>query len=109
MDTLPDRLDLPVEIREDDRFFCSSAEFRAWANGRQTYRMEFFYREMRRRTGILMDGDKPRGNRWNFDYENRKRLPHTSKPPERFACSPDAITQEVLSMVAERFSGHFGN
>lgn len=109
MDTLPDRLDLPVEIREDDRFFCSSAEFRAWANGRQTYRMEFFYREMRRRTGILMDGDKPCGNRWNFDYENRKRLPHTSKPPERFACSPDAITQEVLSMVAERFSGHFGN
>lgn len=45
---------LPVEIREDDRFLCSLAEFRQWAAPRKTLRMEYFYRDMRRRTGFLM-------------------------------------------------------
>ena len=42
--------------------------------------MEFFYREMRRKTGLLMDGGKPAEGRWNFDKENRKRLPDDLKP-----------------------------
>ncbi|MDV7399832.1 cryptochrome/photolyase family protein, partial [Arthrospira platensis SPKY1] len=42
---------------------------------RKGTRMEYFYREMRRRTGFLMDGDKPVGGAWNFDKENRKKLP----------------------------------
>lgn len=36
--------------------------------------MELFYREMRRRTGLLMAGDVPEGGQWNFDPENRKAL-----------------------------------
>jgi len=109
MDAWPEKLKLPVDIREDDRFFCSTAWFRAWAGGRRTHRMEYFYREMRRRTGILMDGDKPCGDRWNFDSENRKKLPHSLATPERSRTEPDAVSQDVLSMVAERFADHFGD
>ena len=36
---------------------CSAAEFARWAEGRKQLRMEFFYREMRRKTGLLMEGD----------------------------------------------------
>ena len=36
--------------------------------------MEHFYRMMRQRFRILMDGDKPAGGRWNFDEENRSAL-----------------------------------
>lgn len=109
MDDWPLRLDVPVDIRDDDRFFCSRAEFNAWAGGRKSYRMEFFYREMRRRTGLLMHGDEPVGGRWNFDSENRKRLPASITPPPRGAIAPDAVTREVIAMVAARFADHFGD
>src|SRR6056297_385221 len=73
--------EMPVAVRmlEDDRFLASHALFESWADGRKALRMEYFYREMRRRTGLLMDGDKPAGGRWNFDSENRK------PPPEGIA------------------------
>jgi deoxyribodipyrimidine photolyase-related protein len=75
--------DIPVEIREDGRFFCSRGRFARWAEGRKAYRMEFFYREMRRETGLLMDGQEPEGGRWNFDAENRRSLPAGFRPPAR--------------------------
>ena len=73
LDSWPDRFDIPVTILPDDRFLCRRDEFEAWAQDRKQLRMEFFYRDMRRKTGLLMDGDKPEGDRWNFDAENRKR------------------------------------
>jgi deoxyribodipyrimidine photolyase-related protein len=100
---------LPVDVREDDRFYCSTARFRRWAEERKTYRMEFFYREMRRETGLLMDGDEPAGGRWNYDAENRKRLPKGRRPPAPPAFAPDAITKAVIDLVARRFAEHFGD
>ena len=52
--------------------------------------MEYFYREMRRKTGLLMDGDAPAGGQWNYDAENRKRLPQDVVPPPRWRAAPDA-------------------
>ena len=104
-------LDLQADVRlhEDDRFICSRQEFAAWAHGRKALRMEYFYREMRRKTGLLMDGDKPAGPRWNYDSDNRKPAdPDLFMPqPPRFA--PDAVTREVLALVGEKFHGHFGD
>ncbi|WP_076528195.1 cryptochrome/photolyase family protein [Gemmobacter megaterium] len=100
---------LPVEIREDDRFLCSLAEFRQWAAPRKTLRMEYFYRDMRRRTGFLMQGDDPVGGQWNFDSQNRKALPTGLRPPPRRPKPPDAITQAVLDLVARRFPDTFGD
>ncbi|MFM7346313.1 MAG: cryptochrome/photolyase family protein, partial [Tagaea sp.] len=102
---------LPVEIRDDTRFFCSRAEFARWAKGRKELRMEFFYREMRRKTGILMGkGGAPEGGKWNFDAENRKRLPAGHVPPPRgaFAFAPGPATREVLDLVRARFPDNFG-
>jgi deoxyribodipyrimidine photolyase-related protein len=102
-------INIPVEIRGDDRFFCSLAEFARWAEGRDALRMEFFYREMRRRTGFLMANDKPAGGKWNFDPENRKSLPAKVRPPERLRFSPDKTTRDVMALVAARFGDHFGD
>lgn len=98
----------PVEILDDDRFLCSRADFADWAHGRKELRMEYFYREMRRRTGLLMCGDQPEGGRWNFDAENRKPPdPSLSMAgPMRFV--PDAVTTDVLRLVETRFGSHFG-
>ncbi len=98
----------PVEIREDDRFLSSLREFNVWAEGRKQYRMEFFYRNLRRKTGWLMNGDQPEGGRWNYDIENRKPLPDDCQPPQRKGFPPDKITREVMELVKERFAHHFG-
>jgi deoxyribodipyrimidine photolyase-related protein len=100
---------LPVEIREDDRFFCSRGRFARWAEGRKAFRMEFFYREMRRETGLLMEDDKPAGGQWNFDAENRKPLAKGARVPARLRFMPDAVTEEVLALVGHRFPDHFGD
>jgi deoxyribodipyrimidine photolyase-related protein len=102
-------LDVQVEIRDDDRFVCLHSEFSDWASARKQLRMEFFYREMRKKTGLLMDGDKPVGDAWNFDADNRKSLPEDVTPPRREQFEPDEITREVMVLVAERFDNHFGD
>ena len=99
---------LKVHLLPDDRFLATHAEFEAWAEGRKALRMEYFYREMRRKTGLLMEGDQPAGGKWNFDHDNRKAAPDdvTVDGPLRF--DPDATTREVLELVQARFGDNFG-
>ncbi|RIA56247.1 cryptochrome/photolyase family protein [Dichotomicrobium thermohalophilum] len=104
-----DSLDIPVEVLDDDRFLCSRADFRDWAAGRKSLRMEYFYRDMRRRTGLLMDGDEPEGGRWNFDAENRKPADDDLFMPQPARFAPDDTTREVLALVDAHFSNHVGD
>ena len=101
--------DLPVEIRDDTRFLATLDRFRDWADGRKRLTMEYFYRELRRETGWLMDGDDPVGGEWNYDADNRKALPDDCRPPQRERFEPDATTNDVLALVEERFGDHFGS
>ena len=107
--TWAERTRLPLTVLDDDRFLCTIEQFAGWAKGRKRMIMEDFYRIMRRQTGLLMDGDQPVGGQWNYDQENRKSVPkgHRFTPPLRFA--PDAITTEVMALVAGRFGNHFGS
>lgn len=98
-----------AEVLSDDRFFATPASFAVWANGRKQLRMEFFYRDMRRLSGLLMEGDDPVGGQWNFDHDNRKALPKNLTPPNRRRFDPDPVTREVIDMVAGRFPDHFGD
>lgn len=103
------RFGIAVDILEDDRFICSHKEFRQWAEGRKTLRMEYFYREMRRKTDLLMDGDKPVGGQWNYDKENRKSAAHDLFMPAVKRFKPNAVTKDILKLTAEQFSDHFGD
>jgi len=98
-----------VEIRDDTRFFARIQEFLAWARGRRSFRMEFFYRDMRRKHGFLMEGATPAGGQWNYDAENRKSLPKTIVVPATPQFPPDKITQEVMALVRQRFPNHVGS
>ncbi|MET0124718.1 MAG: cryptochrome/photolyase family protein [Pseudomonas caspiana] len=101
--------DLPIQWHSDTRFLCSRAEFSSWAQGKKQLRMEFFYREMRRKSRLLINGDgTPVGGAWNFDAENRKALPKNVRAPYPARFSNDAITQEVITLVREKFSSHYG-
>ncbi len=101
--------DLSVHILPDDRFICPREEFAAWAEGRKQLRMEFFYREMRRKTGLLMVEGTHEGDSWNFDKENRKPATASLFMPQIARFEPDAITLDVLALVSQRFGNHFGD
>ncbi|MEL6485788.1 MAG: cryptochrome/photolyase family protein, partial [Pseudomonadota bacterium] len=107
----PDKFACEVEVLPDDRFVCDHATFRDWAEGRKHLTMEHFYREMRRKTGLLMtDGGKPKGGEWNFDKDNREPPPKGDlNPPRVPRFEPDDITREVIALVEDRFGDHFGS
>lgn len=101
-----------LTLLPDDRFLADRHGFASWAEGRLKpgggARMEHFYRLMRRKTGLLMDGDTPVGGQWNFDADNRRPPTDTLCPPPPLAFQPDAVTSEVLDLVGRRFGHHFG-
>lgn len=99
---------VPVEIRLDTRFLSTQDEFRDWAEGRKSLTMEYFYREMRRKTGLLMQGDEPVGGRWNFDAENRNPAKPDLLRPKHLVVEPDEITKDVLQTVETLFPKNFG-
>lgn len=70
--------------------------------------MENFYRSMRRKTGVLMDGPHPLGGSWNFDKENREAPPKNLQTASPLTFPPDQITSEVIKMVEKHFSSHPG-
>ncbi|MBW4706231.1 cryptochrome/photolyase family protein [Roseobacter sp. YSTF-M11] len=99
---------IKTRILPDARFIASHQEFEGWAEGRKQLRMEYFYREMRRKTGLLMDGDDPVEGRWNFDHENRKPAPDDVDFNGPMHFTPDETVEEVLDLVEARFGEHFG-
>ncbi|MBP6442067.1 MAG: cryptochrome/photolyase family protein [Sphingorhabdus sp.] len=108
LDSWPDRFDIPVTILPDDRFLCTHDEFESWAKDRKQLRMEFFYRDMRRKSGFLMDGDVPEGGQWNFDAENRKPAKRDLTMPKPLHFPPNAVTQQVIQMVEDRYGDNIG-
>ena len=111
LETVCRELGTPLDIRTDTHFLCSRSAFAAWAKGRKTLRMEYFYREMRRRHDMLMQNGKPAGGRWNFDADNRGAFPRSGPGPlpQPVQFAPDRLTREVLALVESRFAGHPGS
>ena len=101
---------LPLDIREDRHFFSSIRDFAEHAEGRKSLRMEYFYRQQRKRHGVLMQGDEPVGGRWNFDADNRGVFGAAGPGavPPRAWFEPDAVTREVMTLVNTRFAQHPG-
>lgn len=100
-----------LEWLPDPHYYASRREFLEHARGRKQLRMEYFYRELRRRHEILMEDGEPCGGRWNFDQENREPFPRQGPglvpPPAAF--EPDEITLEVMQLVERHFPDNPGS
>ena len=108
MQTWSEDLGLELEIREDNRFLVDQAFFVNWAEGKKQYRMEFFYREIRKLTGYLMEDGKPVGGKWNYDSQNREPMPKDKLIPAPHLTEIDKTTEDVLLLVEKHFPDHFG-
>jgi deoxyribodipyrimidine photolyase-related protein len=106
-----EQANVTLDVRADRSFYCGVDEFREYAEARKSLLLEYFYRHMRKRYGILVDdADQPEGGAWNYDADNRQTFgqggPGRIKPPRRFKA--DAITRDVAAMVDKRFADHPG-
>lgn len=102
-------LGVAIEVRADNRFLSTPEEFSSWASERKQIRMEYFYRNVRRDYGILMEGKEPVGGKWNYDGDNRKSPNASLSIPPPYHSNIDSITEDVIKLVSERFSDHFGD
>jgi len=104
-------LGLTLDVRPDRHFLCSHQEFASHADGRKQLRLEYFYREMRRGLGLLVEGGKPVGGRWNYDAANRLSFGADGPGdiPRPLSFPPDDVTREVLRLVESRFADHPGS
>ncbi len=102
---------LPFETVEDRHFLLPLADFEGWMTGRKQPRLEHFYRWMRQRTGVLMEGKEPAGGAWNFDADNRESFDAAGPKgvPKRLGFKPDAITREVIALVEQHYGDHPGS
>ena len=99
-----------LEVVTNDLWLTDKTMFEAWANNRKELRMEYFYREVRKKYGYLLtDNGEPEGGRWNFDKDNREKPPAGHVFPEVDGFEPDEITNEVIDYVDKTFPNHFGN
>lgn len=99
-----------LDLLDDTHFFDTPTGFAEWANGRRQIRLEYYYRHLRRRFAVLMDGDQPAGGQWNYDQDNRQSFGRDGPGalPAPIAFAPDAITRGVLHAVVERHGSHPG-
>ncbi|MGD1868816.1 MAG: cryptochrome/photolyase family protein [Neomegalonema sp.] len=99
-------LGVALSVLEDRHFLTQPSDFQSLREGRKRFILEDFYRAQRKRSGWLMQGDQPEGGQWNFDKDNRKPFGREGPGlvPRRMSFEPDAITQDVLKMVAQRFA-----
>ena len=94
-------LPIPLQWHPSNAFLWSREDFAAWARPYRQLRMELFYREGRKRFGVLMEGDGPLGGQWNYDHDNRKAPPRGLAGPEPLRFEPDTITRTVIAKVEE--------
>ena len=97
--------EVPLRVLEDDRFIATPGDFRAWAGQRKTLVMEHWYRHLRKREAVLMQGGEPVGGRWNLDTENRKPFGRKGPGlvPRPLGFPPDALTRAVMTLVERQF------
>lgn len=89
---------IPTKVTDTEHFYSTRNELGTLFEGKKTYLMETFYRYMRKKHNVLIvNGDKPLHGQWNFDEDNRQKLPKEHKPtlPFLFENNVSEIEKEI--------------
>ena len=99
---------IAVDCVDTEHFLLAFDELEKDFTAKQHTKMEFFYRKMRKRFHVLMDGDKPLGGAWNFDAENRNKLKKNDHDlvPKPLLFSHDV--SDILARIKRHRTPHFG-
>lgn len=101
---------IEMVIKPTPMFLCSREEFSAFARKYKRPLLNNFYIEQRKKRDVLMTGDKPKGGKWHFDHDNRKKIPKkfevTSHLPKAIS---GGIVDEVKKLIDKEFPDHPGS
>jgi deoxyribodipyrimidine photolyase-related protein len=97
---------IKVESVDTEHFLVPKFYAKDFFSEKKHWRMEEFYRNMRKKFSILMDGDKPIGGKWNFDSDNRKRWDGSPNTTEDFR--PSHNHEKLFLEINNENIEHFG-
>ena len=97
--SLKEKLSIPVEASDTEHFYTERYEMKDFFERKKSkqWLMESFYRHMRKKHKIMLDGDQPLGGKWNFDQSNRKALPKDHQVIEPRLFKKDV--REILELI----------
>lgn len=92
-----DLLSIENEAFDSEHFYTSRTELKEFFEGKKQYLMENFYRYMRKKHHVLMEGSKPEGGEWNYDKSNRKKWKQDTliPPHEIFLKDVSELVKEI--------------
>ncbi len=109
------RLDLAPLIEEGglewldhQGWLTTTEQFESSQKREPPWRMDAFYRHVRKETGILMEDSKPVGGKYSFDAENRERWNGEPPAPTPPTFTKSALKGEVADLIRRRFDHHPG-
>jgi deoxyribodipyrimidine photolyase-related protein len=96
-------------IIQSPMFLNSRDEFKSYLDKSKKPFMATFYKEVRRKSGILMGADgTPIGGKWSFDDENRNKLPKDIIVPKLPKISESKHTKTLKPIIEKMFPKHPG-
>ncbi len=104
---LAESLDIPVKACDTEHFLSERGDLATFFEGKKTYLMESFYRMMRKKYDIMMDGVQPITGKWNYDADNRKKLPKKHIVPAEKSFAQEVA--DIVVMIDESGVAYFGN
>ena len=75
---------------------------------KKKYFQTTFYKEQRLKRNILVEDGKPRGGKWTFDLENRKKYPKTKTPPTIYFPEKNKFFAESVIYTSNKFGNNIG-
>lgn len=97
-----------LNLLETPSFLCTRKDYRDFFEGQKHYNQTSFYRMMREGRGILMDDGKPRGGKWTYDVDNRKKLPKDVDVPPLHVPKGNDYVAEAREWVEKHFPDNPG-
>ena len=102
-------LQIPTQSADTEHFLTERLELQSFFEGKKQYIMEFFYRYMRKKFNLLMQGSQPEGDQWNFDKNNRNKWKGSPAIPDAFQNHSSEVQQifEAVNKAGIETLGHF--
>ncbi|MDC6448127.1 cryptochrome/photolyase family protein [Alphaproteobacteria bacterium] len=98
-----------IQFLESPMFLNTRDDFVNYLSKIKKPFMATFYKQQRIKKNILMNNDKPLGDKWSYDEDNRKKIPHNLDVPMIEEFKDDNLVSEVKKMVDKFFPNHPGD
>jgi len=100
------QVNIPYQFYEDHQFLLTQEDHLKLL--KQPYKMDGFYRHLRKHYDVLMDQGKPLGGKWSYDALNRQKMPKGTKILKSLKFDKDVITKSVIEKVNETYMNYPG-